>query len=58
MYLDDLKKFIRPIELARLLKIPATTVYSWKKIPKWREVAVIGVLKKNNIPVSLEDFKG
>jgi hypothetical protein len=56
--LDDIKKHIKPIELARLLGIPATTVYSWKIIPKWREVAVLDALKKNNIPVSIEDFKG
>ena len=56
--LKDIRKYIKPIELARLLGIPATTVYSWNIIPKWREVAVLDVLKKHNIPVSIEDFKG
>lgn len=55
--LKDIRKQIKPIELARILGIPATTVYSWDIIPKWREVAVIEALKKNNIPVSIEDFK-
>lgn len=55
--LKDIRKYIKPIELARILRIPATTVYSWDVIPKWREDAVKKALKKNNIPVSIEDFK-
>lgn len=57
MKLEDIKKYITPIELARILGIPRSTVYSWDVVPKWREDAVLTALKKNNIPVSIEDFK-
>lgn len=54
--MQTIKQFIKPMDLARELGIPPTTVYSWDKIPSWRIDAVIKVLKKHNIPVSRADF--
>lgn len=54
--IQNLKQYIKPIDLARELGIPATTVYSWVKIPSWRVDAVMKVLKKHKIPVKKEDF--
>ena len=44
--MNEVKMQIKPMELARKLGIPPTTVYSWKKIPKWREDAVLKALKE------------
>lgn len=56
--MNELKKQISPMELARKLGIPPTTVYSWGVIPRWREDAVRKVCEKNGIKVKPEDFKG
>lgn len=47
-------KIIRPRQLAALMKIPATTVYSWKKhgIPVWRITDIAAACEKNNIDIS------
>ena len=54
MTMDELKKQIKPMELARQLGIPPTTVYSWKVIPKWREEAVKKVCEKKGIKIKGE----
>ena len=54
--MEEIKKFIKPLQLAHLMGVPPTTVYSWDIIPKWREDAVLKVLKKNKIQVSRKDF--
>ena len=54
--MEEIKKFIKPLQLAHLMGVPPTTVYSWDIIPKWREDAVLKVLKKHHIPVSRQDF--
>lgn len=50
--MEEIKKFIKPLQLAHLMGVPPTTVYSWDIVPKWREDAVLKVLKKNKIKVS------
>lgn len=47
-------KIIKPNQLAKLMKIPATTVYSWKKcgIPAWRVTDIAAACEKNNIDIS------
>lgn len=46
--MNDLKKKIKPIDLARQMGIPQSTVYSWKRIPRWREDAVLKALEELN----------
>ena len=47
MNYQDLIKLIKPFRLAKLMNIPATTVYSWKYngIPSWRITAIKEALK-------------
>ena len=49
--MEEIKKFIKPLQLAHLMGVPPTTVYSWDIVPKWREEAVKKVLKKNNVNI-------
>lgn len=54
--MDCIKLFnlINPYKLAKLLGVPASTIYSWKQngIPKWRISAILEACKKIGLDVS------
>ena len=54
MNYQDLIKLIKPFRLAKLMNIPATTVYSWKKngVPKWRVASIVEACRKYGIDIS------
>ena len=51
---NKLIKKIKPLRLAKLMNIPATTVYSWKYsgIPYWRVPAVMKACKELGVDIS------
>lgn len=54
--MDCIKLFavVKPYKLAKLLNIPLSTVYSWKKngIPKWRILQIMEVANKSGLDLS------
>lgn len=53
MNYKTLFKKITPYKLSRLLNIPASTIYSWKKngIPAWRVIQIKAAADKIGIDV-------
>lgn len=54
--MDCIKLFskINAHKLSKLLNIPSTTIYSWKKngVPKWRVAAIVEACRKYGIDIS------
>lgn len=54
-----LGKFESLAELARLLKLPATTVQGWKtsgNIPGWHHTEILRAARKAGVDLTAEDF--
>lgn len=54
LVMSEIKKQIKPLQLANIMGIPPTTVYSWDIVPKWREEAVLKALKKHKVQIKGE----